>query len=145
MGYMKHEAVIVTMSQDLDGHPDLAAFTSSMPPKYQQLIRGPFPGIVNNYVTWIFVPDGSKEHWEESDDSDLWRDRFIGLWPNDKVSMVHVTFGGDYGADYGADVRAAKHGPMIIMQEEVDTESLSPAPHTCRVRWWVAEPTTTRR
>ena len=33
--------------------------------------------VTNGYITVVLVPDGSKEGWEESDDGDDLRERFI--------------------------------------------------------------------
>lgn len=81
MSYTAHDAVLVTMSLDLDGHPDVHLFKRSMPPEYRRLVQGPFPGVINNYLTWVFVPDCSYEGRPESDAADEWRRRFIALWP----------------------------------------------------------------
>ena len=117
MSYMRHDAVIATMSGDLDGHPDMGAFLLAMPDEYRVLVVGPFRGIVNNYVTWVFLPDGSNEGWEESTEADAWREAFIALWPPDRASLVHVRFGGDYAFDHGATV-ARKHAPRAEVRRE---------------------------
>jgi hypothetical protein len=111
MGYVAHDAVIVTMWRDLDGHPDMGAFLSSMPDEYRLLVRGPFQGVVNSYETWVFLPDGSLEYRDESDAADEWRQRFIALWPAGRASLVHVRFGGSYGRDQRATVEHETAGP----------------------------------
>ena len=100
MSYTAHDAVIVTVSLDLDGHPDVQAFKRSMPPEYRRLVHGPIPGAINNYVTWVFAPDGSHKGRPEADAAYEWRRQFIELWEPGRASLVEVRFGGDFGRDH---------------------------------------------
>ena len=109
MGYMRHNAVIVTA----DGYamkgragfpaPDVDAFRQSLPAKWQHLVIGPVPSVINDYVSFAFLPDGSKEGWDDSDAGDEYRQQFTDLFsfahedgstPFD-VLVIDARFGGD--------------------------------------------------
>lgn len=105
MGYMKHDTVIVVVSDyayDKPGWmPDVEAFKQTLPEEWQHLIVGPVRAVVNGYDTYIFLPDGSKEGWGTSDDGDKYRAAFADLFSvgyGDKSSPFDVTVvrhGGD--------------------------------------------------
>lgn len=107
MGYMAHDAVIVTVSgyvRDLSEPPtmpDVEAFRDSLPEEWRPLVIGPVRGLVNDYLTFAFLPDGSKEGWETSDQGDDYREQFAGLFSfryedgSSPFNVVHVRFGGD--------------------------------------------------
>ncbi|MER7167254.1 hypothetical protein ABT336_14440 [Micromonospora sp. NPDC000207] len=108
MGYIAHDAIIVTTDADCrpGGLPDINAFRASLPPPFQPLVIGPVKSIVNDYVSYVFLPDGSKEGWDTSDEGDDCRARFVALFDqryeedgstHDK--WVGVRFGGS--AEYG--------------------------------------------
>ena len=82
MGYIKHDSVIVVISDILDTGqmPDVDAFRQSLPEEWRSLIVGPIQAVVNGYVTYAFLPDGSKEGWALSDRGDEYRDAFIELF-----------------------------------------------------------------
>jgi hypothetical protein len=104
MGYMAHDAVIVTIS-DFGERPDVAAFRQEMPKGFQQLVVGPIPSVTNGYSTYVFAPDGSKEGWGDSDIGDEWRQRFVALFSDGFADVVTVRWGGDFGQEVG--VRAS--------------------------------------
>ena len=104
MGYMRHDSVIVVVNDyalDLPDMPDVAAFRESLPEKWRGLVVGPAEGVVNGYLTYAFLPDGSKEGWGESDKGDEYRAAFVDLFSvgyDDKSSPFEVTaisHGGD--------------------------------------------------
>jgi hypothetical protein len=109
MGYVQHDTVIVTT--DESQAPDLDAFRASIPERFRRLVIGPIPSVVNAYVTCVFLPDGSKEGWVDSDTGDDIRARFVALFGqrfSDGSSwhdVVHVTYGGDYQDDSGITAR----------------------------------------
>jgi hypothetical protein len=87
MGAMRHNAIIVTASgYAMDGRfadvpvPDVEGFRASLPEKWRRLVIGPVPGVVNDYRSFAFLPDGSNEGWDESDEGDGYRQRFLGLF-----------------------------------------------------------------
>jgi len=109
MGYTRHNAIIVTAAgYALDGQfgitaPDIDSFRQSLPEKWQRLIIGPVQSIINDYRSFVFLPDGSKEGWEDSELGDKYRERFLDLFsfaydngssPYD-VLVVDARFGGD--------------------------------------------------
>lgn len=115
MGYIAHDAVVVTVSDyvyngatDEIVMPDVEAFKASMPEELRPLLVGPIPAVINGGATYFFAPDGSKEGWETSDLAEEWRERFIDLFTatygdgSSPFAMVAVRFGGDYAHEVGA-------------------------------------------
>lgn len=109
MGYIAHDAVLVTLSGYVrDGEhkivmPDIEAFRQSLPEEWRRLVIGPVEAVVNDYWNCAFLPDGSKEGWDTSDQGDEYRERFVALFsagyedgssPFDVV-RVKVRYGGD--------------------------------------------------
>lgn len=113
MGYIRHDAVLVTTETYRDGGlPDMDAFRASLPERWRPLVIGPVEAPVNGTILYAFLPDGSKEWWADSDAGDEYRARFRALFtfaygdgssPDD---VVTVSFGGDYGSEVGATVEA---------------------------------------
>lgn len=116
MGYTRHNAVIVTAADyameggvGLPPAPDVEAFRQSLPEGWRHLVVGPVHSVVNSYQSFAFLPDGSKEGWDTSDEGDAYRQRFIDLFsfayvdgstPFD-VLVMDARFGGDEpGAGY---------------------------------------------
>jgi hypothetical protein len=67
MGYMRHSAVVVTAAgYAMEGRvgapaPDVEAFRNSLPEDWRHLVIGPVKSVVNDYQSFAFLPDGSKE------------------------------------------------------------------------------------
>jgi hypothetical protein len=107
MGWIAHDAVLVaTETFRPGGLPDIDAFRAEMPEEFRQLVIGPVEGAANGTVYYVFLPDGSKEGWDTSDEGNEWRKRFRDLFtyqyedgssPDDVVS---VRFGGDFARDH---------------------------------------------
>ena len=113
MGYVRHDAVIVTMSayvlrgEALAPAPDIDGFRKTLPEDWRHLLIGPVESIINDDVTFVFAPDGSKEGWTDSDMGDDFREQFKKLFAfahkdgSSPFSVAHVRFGGDEpGARY---------------------------------------------
>ena len=62
MGYMKHDAIIVT-SWNTEAIEEAAAKAR----EYGLEVLGPSDKAINSIRTMLVCPDGSKEGWEESD------------------------------------------------------------------------------
>jgi len=114
MGYNRHDAVLVTtlfMSEQAQAQID--EFRESMPENFRHLLVGPVMSPVNGWITFVLLPDGSKEGWTDSDIGDDLRSRFIALmgeWvPN--TSAVEVTYGSDYQSDHDGNATVAVHRP----------------------------------
>lgn len=118
MGYIAHDAVIVTTSDypwthPADGSkaPDVEAFRAEMPEELRRLVVGPVESVANGYRTYLFAPDGSKQGWDTSELVDEWRDRFIELFSgglrdgSSPFDVVHIRYGGDFGCEVGTMVR----------------------------------------
>ncbi|MEU8136055.1 hypothetical protein [Streptodolium elevatio] len=101
MGYIKHDAVIVTTAEWRDGGlPDIDAFRRSLPEGFRPLVVGPIKAPLNGYVSYAFLPDGSKEYWEDSDLGDVFRAQFVGQFTALSDNVVAVSFGGDYRTEF---------------------------------------------
>lgn len=90
MGYIKHNAVIAVTIEGYE--PDVEQFRSGLPEEWRPLVVGPIPGVVNGYVSYAFLPDGSKEGWPLSADGDKYRADFMALFD---IDAIDVGFGGD--------------------------------------------------
>ena len=62
MGYMRHDAIVVT-SWKREVLDVVAAKARELGLK----VLGPSAGVTNGIATFLVCPDGSKEGWEESD------------------------------------------------------------------------------
>jgi hypothetical protein len=109
MGYMRHNAIVVVAagyrldkSHYLDA-PDIDEFRTSLPEEWQSLIIGPIRSVINDYVTFVFAADGSKEGWAHSNAGDEYRARFLDLFrfahedgsSPFEVLVMDARFGGD--------------------------------------------------
>ena len=96
MGTYIHRAVIAGMPPWLDSEPyasryreaegKLAAFRESLPDDWRALVVGPVAAIVNGFQWVIFLPDGSKEWWDTSDEGDVYREQFMAIFPGALVA-----------------------------------------------------------
>lgn len=109
MGYIAHDAVIVTFGRhalDREWMPDVEAFRQSLPEEWRPLVVGPVDSITNGYVTWMFLPDGSKSGWDTDEQGDEYRQQFIDLfsfrWPDGSSpwDVVTVTYGADHRCEF---------------------------------------------
>lgn len=106
MGYMRHNAIVVVVNGYIFGRPeapDVEAFRASLPADWRHLVIGPVKSIMNDYVTFVFAADGSKEGWPHSDLGDQYRRQFLDMfrfahedgWSPFDVLIVDARFGGD--------------------------------------------------
>lgn len=102
MGRIVHDAIVVTTTDYRPGGlPDIDAFRASLPEEFRPLVIGPIPAPLNNYVSYAFLPDGSKEGWGASNEADECRQRFIALFSQQYSDgsthddAVAISFGGD--------------------------------------------------
>jgi hypothetical protein len=131
MGYHKHDVVVVTMwraSRALREHsddPDEAAYTweeaiLALREKMGvdgKLLVGPIEASpLNDYVTYVLVPDGSKEGWADSERFDGWRERLL------EICRTHC-YGDGSGLDYVA-VRFGGDDPEMARVEESTQDRL---------------------
>jgi hypothetical protein len=100
MGYMAHHAVVVYSHGFIEegrfGYtpPDIEGFRESLPPEFQSLVIGPVPTACNGDYVYVFLPDGFKEGWSDSDLGDQYRRTFCELF-DPAADVVEVRFGGD--------------------------------------------------
>ena len=111
MGYVRHDAVIVTTEDFREGGlPDIDAFRASLPEEWRRLVIGPVETAVNGTLVYVFLPDGSKEGWNDSDFGVMVREQFRSLFQmqyddgSSADDVVTVSFGADYGIEVGARV-----------------------------------------
>lgn len=107
MGYMKHEAVIVTTygSAGADQENRVNEWLAGQDDDIRSLVLGPHISPVNQYWTWVFLPDGSKEWWSASDAGDEAREEFKDLFRGEpgvsSHEWAHVIYGGDHVREVG--------------------------------------------
>lgn len=81
MGYIKHDLLHAWVFDSENGYASFSErvkqMREEMPPEFARLLIGPVKPVVNGGEQWVFLPDGSKEGWDTSDDGDKWRGRFI--------------------------------------------------------------------
>lgn len=96
MGYIRHDAIIVTAWDKKYLLPARAKAEELGLPCSYIVDSG-----VNSYVTFLIAPDGSKEGWEESDKGDTaraaWKAWANAAWTNDElyVYWAHLSYAGD--------------------------------------------------
>lgn len=102
MGYMKHDTIIVEVYQYIvDGDEHIAAFRDSMPEEWRPLLVGPVRALRNGSTYWTFLPDGSKEYWDVSDQGDELREAFVAMLRNAGAAFTWIEWGEDHRADNG--------------------------------------------
>lgn len=91
MGYIKHEAVIVTadhkkIEEYYEKAKSLGCLTS-------EIVKG----AANGTSSFFVAPDGSKEGWDTSSEHQLKRDELVAYLKSKDwgVDFVQITFGGD--------------------------------------------------
>ncbi len=99
MGYIKHNAIVVTSCDELclgKAHKKAKKLFND------KLISEVVKGVMNGYISFFIAPDGSKEGWEDSNDCDEAREKFIHwLLKKDRgCDFVEVRFGGDDNQAY---------------------------------------------
>jgi hypothetical protein len=97
MGYIRHHAIVVTAWNEddaRDAHDEAHRIFGST----TGVVTSLCDPVMNGYISFAVLPDGSKEGWEESDDGDAARDRFIA-WIESKYNYAwaEVQFGDDNG------------------------------------------------
>jgi hypothetical protein len=106
MGYMKHNAVVVT-SWDVEAidaiHKkaieifDKKFEGSAFVRKGSLLVSPLIDGITNSQMSFLIAPDGSKEGWSDSDLAQEARDEFMN-WAVQSgyyCDYIEIRFGGD--------------------------------------------------
>ena len=98
MGYMKHNAIVVT-----SWNPESINKAADKATEIGMQVIGPSDPVVNGYRSMLVCPDGSKEGWEDSDAGDERRSLFR-KWLDEQqyadgstsYHWVELTYGGDY-------------------------------------------------
>ncbi|MFF7824245.1 hypothetical protein ACFZCM_03380 [Streptomyces rochei] len=112
MGYIVHDAVIVTTTDCRPGGlPDVDAFRESLPAHLRPLVVGPITSPLNGFISFVFLPDGSKEGWGASDEGDTYRAQFAALF-NQQYSDGS-THDDTVAIRYGGDLRHEQPNPTV--------------------------------
>lgn len=92
MGYIRHDAIVVTSFQT-DGIDAARNKAWSLNLSTSEVLTSP----INQYFTFLIAPDGSKEGWEESDAGDSQRAEWVAWAKNSGyyLDWVHINYGGD--------------------------------------------------
>ena len=93
MGAINHNLLAATscIQEVIQGLED---WISQLSPREQRLITS-VDGLFGRYRTFLVIPDGSKEGWDEegwdeSDFTDSLRQRFIARLEKDKVGVYRI-------------------------------------------------------
>jgi len=100
MGYIAHDTVLAATWREGD-KARILAFRDTLLEKWQHLLVGPVHAMTNGDDFWAFMPDGSKERWDTSNQGDDYRKAFIALLDELGVDYVCVRWGGDWAYDHG--------------------------------------------
>lgn len=98
MGYIRHNAIIVTSWED-----EAIVEAAAMARQIGLQVLGPSDEALNGYRSVLVCPDGSKEGWDESDRGDERREGFKN-WLDDQryedgstsLCWAEIAYGGDY-------------------------------------------------
>jgi hypothetical protein len=99
MGYIRHDAIIVTGWEDV-----VVEAAAAMAGELGLLVIGPSVATMNYYRTFLVCPDGSKEGWNQSDDFDAKRAeflRYLNSVRNEDYSNLLEWAAVSYGSDDG--------------------------------------------
>jgi len=93
MGYIRHDAIVVTGSDYNSSLADARDKAIEL-----GLLCSPIvDGAVNGYLSFLIAPDGSKEGWDHSHEAEAARTEWI-KWVRAEhpyLNWAHVSFGGD--------------------------------------------------
>lgn len=93
MGYIRHDAIIVT-TWNKDRLQLAHQFAKDVELPVSEIVEG----WTNGYCSFLIAPDGSKEGWDDSNKGDEARIKLIE-WiranPSLYFDWVHVSYGGD--------------------------------------------------
>ena len=94
MGYIRHEAIIVT-AFDKEYTQKAKDFAKKLGLHTTNIVE-----TINGYSSFLIAPDGSKEGWEESDKHERARKEFCE-WSDNQyresvyLDYAYISFGGD--------------------------------------------------
>ena len=91
MGLIQHYAIVATTWNE-ESADALDQWISSLQKADKELFTPRMGSWVNGYITYVLVPDGSKEGWALSRIGDSLRDRFIARLGKN-WEWVEVSFG----------------------------------------------------
>lgn len=108
MGYIKHNAIIVTSWQDdkllesrnkaIEIFEEYFSDEPIVKPYGGKLVSEIIPGLTNGQSSFFIAPDGSKEGWETSNNGDIARKEFckwLDSQEDNYCEYIEVRFGGD--------------------------------------------------
>lgn len=97
MGYMRHDAIIVTSWKR-----EILEAAAQKARDFGLEVLGPSVEVINGISTFLVCPDGSKEGWDESDEFNGKRARFLEYLNGERyednstcLSWAALAYGGD--------------------------------------------------
>ena len=91
MGYIKHNAIIVTSWGDDINKAKIKADKIFGEEFVSEVIESK----VNGDKSFFIPPDGSKEGWESSDEGDMNRAEFVEWCKGKSIDYIEISYGGD--------------------------------------------------
>lgn len=93
MGYIRHDAIIVTGMSKYVAIAHSKAFNLQLETTSMETSR------INGECSFLIIPDGSKEGWTDSDEAEVHRQKWI-KWAKEVQREIYfdwvwVSFGGD--------------------------------------------------
>lgn len=103
MGYIRHNAIIVTGDSYQGAQQDFEMAHKKAKKLFGNLVSDTIKGVINGYQSFFVAPDGSKEYWTESDEFDEKRKMLAGFIDSlahsdggNSLQFVDVGFGDSY-------------------------------------------------
>lgn len=99
MSHIVHEAIVVTLAGAMPSEGIKCGELIDFAKSRGLAVVGPAFSQVNGYLSFMIVPDGSSEGWEERTKADAAREEFLDWIREDPlVEYAHVRYGRDYEA-----------------------------------------------
>ena len=98
MGHIEHDVIIAVFDAGRYEHEaamaELRRFRNNVRDRaFKALIVGPIPAVTNGYITYAFMPVGSKWGWEDYKTGETLREKFKEI--TDCADVISVTYGAD--------------------------------------------------
>ena len=91
--YIHHALIVFCVEPNPTLITKVESWRSSLPSVWQPLIVGPVSGVEGGESqTWVFMPDGAKKGFRESEFGNVYRKQFCDFFTPD-YEVVEVTFG----------------------------------------------------
>ena len=118
MGDVRHHAIVVTSWQR-----EVLYLAAAKARELGLEVLGPSAEVTNGFATFIICPDGSNEGWDESDEFDAKREKFVAYLKTERYKdgsscLAWVVLA--YGSDDQGGAKIIKHAWQDLQDEPQD-------------------------